>query len=127
MPDDAYSLALRLLACLTDRPELYTAVAKVARVLAPCRHSVDFASVVWNGQSYSFTATQSVIVRLLWKAWKNGTPAMRQETLLEAACSGGNRLMHIFRDHPAWGAMIVAGPAKGTFQLRVTNPPDSSQ
>lgn len=118
MANEAYDLARRLLAALADQPRLMRLAAKLVRELEPCRHSVDFASVLWFGQSYSFTASQAHIVRLLWEAWRNGTPNMRQETLLARVGSEGDRLANLFRDHPAWNTLIVPGGAKGTFRLQ---------
>jgi hypothetical protein len=63
-------------------------------------------------------------VEVLWKAWENGTPDVRQETLLEAADVSASRLQHLFRTkdkkhHPAWGVMIVPNPegVKGLYRL----------
>jgi hypothetical protein len=72
------------------------------------RHSEDFRSVDWNGTQYFFTATQAAVVMALWQAWKNGTPVLSDETLIERAGLADNaRLRDSFRDHPAWGTMIV--------------------
>jgi len=89
------------------------------RVLSPTRHGRDFRSVVWNNVNYSFTAAQSHCVRDLWIAWKNGTPDVGDETLVEVSGSAMSnpKLAYIFRDNPAWGTMIVEGSTKGTHRL----------
>ncbi len=83
------------------------------------RHSPDFRSVVWFGDEYSFTGNQAACVKVLWEAWKNGTPDVSDATLLEAAGIETKRLDHVFKQgrHPAWGVVIVAGATKGTHRL----------
>lgn len=87
----------------------------------PARHSPDYRSVDWFGQSYTFTTTQAACVAALWEAWEQGTPTMGQEAVLEAAGSSARRLDHVFRDgesqpHPAWGTMIVPA-GRGSYRL----------
>jgi hypothetical protein len=120
MPEtSAYQLAGELLALLAaERPELLDLpLAAIRKRLAPCRHGPGFASVLWHGTAYYFSPTQAAVVKQLWAAWRNGTPAVRQETLLLRASSDCQRLVDVFRDHPAWGSLIVPGPAKGTLRL----------
>ncbi len=83
---------------------------------SPTRHSTDFRSVHWFGTDYAFTATQAAAIKLLWEAWEDGTPDVGQETLLEAAGSSGNRLRDVFKDNPAWQALVVSA-SRGTFRL----------
>lgn len=96
-------------------------IAELARemlaAVEPCRHGPDFSSVWWYGTYHTFSGTQAHVVKALWSAWLNGTPDVRQETLLSAAETERDRLAHVFRDHPAWGTMIVPGPLKGLFRL----------
>jgi hypothetical protein len=82
-------------------------------------HSTDFRSVRWFGSGYSFTANQAAVVKLLFENWKSRTPDVGDETLLLAVDPEAPpaRLSTLFRDHPAWGAMIVAGGTKGTHRL----------
>jgi hypothetical protein len=82
-------------------------------------HSDDFRSVRWFGQVYEFTTTQASCVKVLWEHWERGTPTVGQETILEAAGAGGDRLRDIFDKgkHPAWGTMIVEA-RKGAFRLQ---------
>ena len=99
-----------------DRRRMLELLTDVISLLLPCRHGPDFASVVWYGVRYSFTGAQARAVRVLWEAWLNGTPDVRQETLLDAAGSEG-RVRSLFQGHPAFGKMIVAGAVKGLFRL----------
>jgi len=84
------------------------------------RHSPDFRSVVWFGESYSFTANQAACVKILWDAWKNGTPEVSGAHLLEAADvqDSAQRIDLVFRGNPAWGALVVPGRTKGTYRLK---------
>ena len=90
-------------------------------------HSEDFRSVVWFGQSHTFTPTQAACVKILWEAWSNQTPELGQAHILETARSKAQRLQDLFAKHPAWKTMIVRGEKKGTFRLRspdeITPPP----
>lgn len=80
-------------------------------------HSSDFASVNWFGTVYEFTANQAACVKLLWGAWENRTPILGESTILENA-DVNSPLRSLFRDHPAWGTMIVAGDVRGRFLLK---------
>lgn len=82
-----------------------------------CEHTKNFECVNWFETLYTFTDSQSVVIRELWNAWEAGTPWLREETLLEAideACvvQDKSRLRDVFRsngkNHPAWDTMIVA-------------------
>lgn len=87
-------------------------------LIFPPRHTADFRSVWWAGVGYFFTAAQAAVVELLWNAWDNGMPELGQHYLLTETNSHCRRLCHIFKDHPAWGTMIIPGVgSKGTFRL----------
>lgn len=85
--------------------------------VAPCRHGPGFGCCWWWGTYYTFSAAQARVVGILWDAWLNDTPDVRQEVLLEAVGCESRRLDNLFRNHPAWGAMIVQGAAKGLYRL----------
>src|SRR5262249_35115404 len=82
-------------------------------------HSPDFRSVCWFGTEYSFTADQAAIVKILWEAWGTKAPDIGQETL-KIGAEVQSRLVHLFKNHPAWKKFIVKGGTRGTFRL---NPP----
>jgi hypothetical protein len=87
--------------------------------ITDARHSLDFASVNWYGTPHTFTANQAACVRVLWEAWKNQTPVLGGLTIIEAAGVDreDERLDLVFRDHLAWGTMIVS-PLKGRYCLK---------
>lgn len=93
----------------------------------PAAHSTDFRSVNWFGQSFSFTANQAPVVQLLYENWQAGTPDVGDETLLAAVDPEAPpaRIATLFRGHPAWGNMIVAGGSKGTRRLADREPENS--
>jgi hypothetical protein len=80
-------------------------------------HGPDFRSVNWFGTEYDFTELQAKAVKILWDASKNRTPTVAGVTILRAIDSNSERFPLLFRDHPAWGKMIVEGQTKGTFRL----------
>src|SRR4029077_3051897 len=81
-----------------------------------CDHSPDFRSVNWFGTKYSFTPMQAVCLKTLWVAWEKGTPDVGDGYVLENAASDSERLPLVFRNHSAWGTMIVDGATKGTHR-----------
>lgn len=81
------------------------------------RHSPDFRGANWFGARYSFTEPQAAVVQLLWQAWEDSTLDVADKTLLRACGSDATRLGDVFRDHPAWGEMVVEGDTRGTHRL----------
>jgi hypothetical protein len=87
------------------------------------RHSEDFTSVDWFGTRHTITSMQAACIAVLWKAWENHTPGLRQTTILDRAGSEmANKkkpsLAKLFEDNPAWGTMIVPVPeARGAYQM----------
>jgi hypothetical protein len=86
-------------------------------------HSTDFRSVSWYGTPHEFTELQAACVKVLWEAMDNITPTVGDATILEEVESNAERLGLVFRDHAAWGTMIVEGQTKGTHRL--AEPPKS--
>ena len=102
-----------------DTPRRPETTAESVKPTPDVGHSIDFRSVRWFGTLYSFTLNQAPVVRLLYEHWQAGTPDIGYETLLLAVDSEAPpaRLSILFRDHPAWGTMIVEGRGKGTRRL----------
>ena len=90
-----------------------------AKLIGDVAHSIDFRSVLWFGEKYTFTANQAACVKVLWENWEQGTPQIGEQTILVAAGSVQDRLIGLFKhgNHPAWGSMIRKGSNKGTFFL----------
>jgi hypothetical protein len=89
----------------------------IAENLKTAKHSVDFRSVFWFGDEYSFTGNQAAAVKILWENWKNGTPDVSGEYIATEISSDSKRARDIFKEHPALGSMICQGQTKGTYRL----------
>ncbi|HDZ20161.1 hypothetical protein LCGC14_0017170 [marine sediment metagenome] len=85
----------------------------------PATHSPTYRSVNWYGETYTFTGNQAACVKTLWEAWGNGTPDIADDHMLDKAGIETKRLRDVFRNHPAWGTMIVQGKTKGTHRLNL--------
>lgn len=107
---------------LSDLLKFVSELAQSATPDESPTHSPDFRSVNWFGTPHEFTAQQAACVKVLWEAWENRTPTVGDSTILEAADSDAERLGLVFRDHPAWETMIVAGSTKGTHRLAAEPP-----
>jgi hypothetical protein len=80
-----------------------------------CWHNKDFTSVVWYGTEYIFNKTQGLCIECLWR-----NECLSEKTIGEdiGSSSENYRLIHTFREHPAWMEMIVKdGCRKGIFRL----------
>jgi hypothetical protein len=87
---------------------------------AAATHGDDFRSVSWFGEQYSFSAQQAKAVEALWLAWEDGLAAS-DKAVLRACGSAAGRLGDVFKDHPAWGAMVVK--VRGRHGQHRLNPP----
>lgn len=83
-------------------------------------HSADFTSVNWFGTIYRFDiGQQAKSVAALWEEWeKDHNLALHEKTIGEKIKSNNDRfrLAHVFRDHAAWGTMIVSA-GDGCYRL----------
>jgi hypothetical protein len=87
----------------------------------------DFRSYRWGAETFHFTATQAACVRVLWQARQDGTPDVGQQAILDRAGSvlaeaARPKLHSHFRNHPAWGTLIVPGMTQGTYRLADPRP-----
>ncbi len=79
-------------------------------------HGPDFRSVIWSSKPYSFTKKQAAAVEILWTAWEQNTPEVGEEHILKSIGADEPELRDVFRNHKAWGVMVVAGTG-GAFRL----------
>lgn len=79
-------------------------------------HTTDYQLVWWGNRKYTFAPKQRLVVKKLWEAWESGRPEVEQRALLAAAESECVRLHDLFRDHAAWGSLIVS-PGRTLFRL----------
>jgi hypothetical protein len=80
------------------------------------RYASDYSTVRWGEESFSFSPKQRRVVQALFAARREGHD-IHQQGLLDAADSDASRLRDLFRDHPAWGTMIIGGETLGTYRL----------
>ena len=80
-------------------------------------HGPDFRSVRWGGDTYTFSPNQAACVRQWWEAMENGTPDVGGDTVLATSDINSQRLQDVFRNHPAWGVLIVSGATKGAYRI----------
>lgn len=86
------------------------------------RPSPDFRSIKWyDGRKYSFTTKQAIVLQHLWAAIEEGYEEVGQSHLLEAADSECKHLTDLFRDHPAWGIVIIRGKTSGSYRIAQPN------
>lgn len=99
------------------------APAPVAGEPATPWHEPDYRLVVWPGLgTFTFGKKQAAVVARLWQAWQAGRLLVEQRELLALAGTEGTRLRDCFRNHEAWGKLIVAGELAGTYRLPVPLP-----
>jgi len=99
-----------------------------------CCCSPDCRAVLWHGVPFKFTATQAAVVKVLWDAWRQGTPDVGVGTLQEMA-GFEIRIPALFRHrrgnqmvpHRALGVMLVPGATKGSWRLAGLPPKEGAQ
>jgi hypothetical protein len=94
-------------------------------VYSPLKYSLDFRFVRWQGQDFTFTATQAACVKILWENWRAGIASTSNATLLAAIESNSARLRDVFKtsgkQHPAWRTLIRQ-KGKGQYALDLPSP-----
>lgn len=85
-------------------------------------HSIDYRSVRWFGQAYTFSRNQAACVKVMWEEFERKTCFLGEQTILEHAGLRNNRLRDVFKTadglHPAWNSMIIKKPGtKDIFGL----------
>lgn len=79
----------------------------------PIAFNRDFSSCRWGTETFSFTKKQRPVVAALWAARSEDIVVLSTEYLLEISESEGTRLRDVFKNHPAWGTMIVRAEMEG--------------
>lgn len=82
------------------------------------KHLSDFRTVYWPGLGqFTFSTTQAGVIKQLWEAMVDGTWEVSQRTLLSRAGSQSDRLVDLFKGHPAWRALILPGAVAGNYRF----------
>jgi len=79
--------------------------------------SDDYRSGRWKHHRFTFSTTQAAVMEKLHFNWKQGTPEVSKDTLLDAAGSDGRELRDLFRRHEAWKTLITQGSRPGLWRL----------
>ncbi len=117
-PVEAYRKARELYALYaTLDPSIAHALGALLPRMSPVRHSPDYTCILWGRQTFNLTLTQARVVRVLWRAWKRGTPEVHQATLLEASGSECRQLSSLFKRSPAWNSLVIPGESHGCYRL----------
>lgn len=83
-------------------------------------HSDDFRFVKINSKEYNFTSGQAEIVQLFFEQHNNGITELSQDWIItELDLPLQSRLRDKFRNHPAWGEIIVPGKRRGMRRLKL--------
>lgn len=86
-------------------------------------HAADFSQVNWFGTVYHFgTREQRAAIGHLWRAAEQGNESIDQAALLDVADCEYPRLRDVFRNHPAFGVVIVQDLAAGPGMYRLSRP-----
>ena len=88
-------------------------------------HLSEFRAIYQPGMGrFNFSPTQALIVAQLWEAREDGTCEVSQDTLLRRAGSDSTRLSGLFKNHPAWGTLIIQGQIAAHYRLAPVPGPD---
>lgn len=83
-------------------------------------HSHDFRCVSLGGSQFTLTSSQAQVVEILHKAYRNSTPDVGKDYILEEIGSPSSRLKNLFRsDAEAFKALIRSGKKRGTYRLNI--------
>jgi len=102
-----------------DAPVAEEIVPSVTNGIIP---NTSFNCVTWGNEKFVFNPQQADCVRVMFDAWKNHGPWIHQREIIAAAEGHGERLRDKFKDHPAWGTMIV-GNGKNSGLYGICEPP----
>lgn len=87
------------------------------------RHSEDFRSVTYQGREFTFTESQSIVVRRLHEAKRKGLPGLSTTELLDGFEAGTVKLSEVFKRSPAWETLIQRDTNRrsGLYRLAIDN------
>lgn len=67
--------------------------------------SPGYRSAIFGNQEFSFTNKQAQVIEALHKAWRTGPKKLHQREI-QGAVDSAQRVVHLFRGHPAHGTLI---------------------
>jgi hypothetical protein len=83
----------------------------------PVEVAPDFCWLRYQGVTYEFTPGQRGVIRELVKDWQIDGAGLSEAYLMDRAGQKDGALRNLFRDHPAWGTLIVKGGSRDVFKL----------
>ena len=84
------------------------------------KHSRDYRSINKDGQDYTLTTNQAIVIDLLHENYKQGTPDISQTFILDTIGTNTTRLRDVFKDNPeAWNNLVAQGKRKGLYRLNI--------
>jgi len=88
-------------------------------------YSPDFHCVLMNDREFTLTSTQSQVIQILCEAYRNGTPDVGKDYIMEEIGSlCDRRLRDVFcRDQEAFKCLIRPGKKRGTCESACNNDP----
>lgn len=88
-------------------------------VAPPFKHSEDFRTIMFGGESYNLTSRQAQVVQLLYEEMESGIPEVAQDRILVALDSPASQLRDAFQgaNRGLWGMLIVPGKRRETYQF----------
>jgi len=87
--------------------------------------SEDYTSVVWEGKTFSFNATQALCVKILYEGFLTGVPWVSSSKISTALSDYGiydGRMSYVFRNHGAWKSLIIFDRSgNGLYRLSISS------
>jgi hypothetical protein len=83
-------------------------------------HGIDFVWVRCELGEFNFSKNQRDVVKALWLDWERGGSGISAAHLLEHAEAVSAKLSDVFKNHPAFGVLIIRGDRKDVYRLAMT-------
>jgi hypothetical protein len=78
----------------------------------------EYNVLIYQGKTYTFNTTQTLIMKKLYENYKEGKPVHR-DVLIDKSEREGKNLRDVFdRSHPAWKDKLIKHTAKGFYVLQ---------
>jgi hypothetical protein len=82
-------------------------------------HSLDFRTVVLNGETYRLTSRQAQVVEILHFEHQQGPAEVGTAYILDRLGTPNSRLQDTFKRLEGWRTLIVPGKKRGTVRLNL--------
>ena len=85
-------------------------------------HGPDFKCVIFYGIEHSLSSTEALVIKILWKAYENGTPDVGQHYIINEVCGSESKIKYlrdVFAKKSIYKAIVKSGNRKGTVRLNI--------